>query len=161
MLIFPWHIPEAFVLRKKLMLLLISVAPSCCVAGAPHQPGESQEVCRFRSSAFLLKLDPEARNGMEVPTKQLSLKCLHCCPLRETWRIAESVLCAVCHYFYECNCISFSDGGVMFWVYLGFLLFLFYFLFSFYFYESSNCSLRISSTDCLCMVCLQYFQQRI
>lgn len=86
--------------QKKFMLLLISVAPSCCVARAPHQPGGSQELCRFLAQlSCWLKLDPEARNGMEVPTKQLSLKCLHCYPLRETWRAAESVLFMICHYF--------------------------------------------------------------
>lgn len=72
MLIFLWHIPEAFVLTEE-----INAAPDKCgslllCGHAPHQPGGSQAVL-IPSSAFLLKLDPEARNGMEDPTKQLEM----------------------------------------------------------------------------------------
>lgn len=44
MLIF-LHIPEAFVLTEEINAAPDKVAPSCCVASAPHQPGGSQELC--------------------------------------------------------------------------------------------------------------------
>lgn len=114
-------------------------------------------------SAFLLKLDPEARNGMEVPSGQLTLKCLHCkqpafSRLREAWRTAELVLWVICSDFYDSvmALISLMEN-LRFW---GFCCWLG--LFCFYFYESNTCFLLlISSTDCFCAVCLQYFQQRI
>lgn len=113
------------------MLLLISVAPSCCVASAPHQPGGSQELCWIPSSAFLLKLAPEAGDGMEVPTK------LEMPPLLSTQGDMENCWVSSLHdlpsFLGVCNFINFSDRGVMVWIYLEFLLlllekFCFYFM---------------------------------
>lgn len=97
MLIFLWHIPEAFVLTEE-----INAAPGKCgslllCGHAPHQPGGSQELCWFLAQFscwnWILKLGTEWR----IPLS--NLKCLHCYLLRETWRAAESVLCKVYHYF--------------------------------------------------------------
>lgn len=121
MLIFLWHIPEAFVLTEE-----INAAPGKCgslllCGHAPHQPGGSQELCWFLAQFscwnWILKLGTEWR----IPLS--NLKCLHCYPLRETWRAAwVSALQGLPLFLGVCNIINSSDGGVMFWIYLEFLL---------------------------------------
>ena len=67
MLIFLWPIPEAFVLTE-VNAVSDNWLPLLCGWAAVDSV----------ASAFLLKLDPEARNGTEVPSGQLSLKWLNC-----------------------------------------------------------------------------------
>lgn len=73
------------------------------------------------SSVFLLKLDPEARNRMEDPIKQLEMP-----PLLPAKGHMESCWVSALQdlplFLVVCNIINSSDGGVMFWIYLEFLL---------------------------------------
>lgn len=73
------------------------------------------------SSVFLLKLDPEARNRMEDPIKQLEMPPLLPAKgdMESCW---VSALQGLPLFLGVCNIINSSDGGVMFWIYLEFLL---------------------------------------
>lgn len=136
MLIFLWPIPEAFVLTEEVNAASDNwrSPPVVWLVHLTSQGGDRRQRGHGGSatvdsvaSAFLLKLDPEARSGTEVPSGQLSLKCLHCknrafSRLRETWRTAESVLWVIRNDFYdsiialislmEKLCFGFTVSGV-------------------------------------------------
>lgn len=88
MLIFLWPIPEAFVLTEEVNAAsdnwrsppVVWLVPFDSQGGGRrrHRGHGRSAAVDSAASAFLLKLDPEAQNGTEVPSGPLSLKCLHC-----------------------------------------------------------------------------------